>query len=293
MATEVNRKVQTEKIRFSGKKKPAYIIAEEFRSYLREKNYLTMLPNMRTGYMAYGGVYLDVSNMNWKWVDLKELERMHNAIRRRVQKAMRDINYDLVKQIGMEYQTLIYASGAVASGDMVSEGIGWDIKQDPSNPAQFTIRMLVPYWLYQEEGFDMSRWQGKSHMLPSAVKKKIWEWGVAKGIVQRLIGPYREEGRKSGSGRLYRSVRISTPLQRQRLYTYAQQEDYEDVALSEFSKAEQRALNKLVRIVVSSNSNVDNGRLFLHTAFNNVMRDRELVMDIVHKWLKEYRIITK
>lgn len=287
------------------------------------------------------GVVIDLHG-NFKWKSASELDNGLNDVRMKIQMAHREANYRIAQEIVREYKYLIRSTmdtqdehgraihreyPSEVSGDL-SRGIhisrreqNYDAFNPPKGgtkrisfhpresdqPKRFTeviIRVDSDHFVYQERGFDMSAWKGKAWKLPTEVKMKIWEWGVKKGIVQRLKAMetegYRYDTatgsfvmRKTGmfeypegaiykGKRKYKPYRISTPLERERLYERLDYAEYEDLRFGDFTKEEKKVLNWLCAVVVNSNMDRDDSaRHFLHTAYVNVLNDRALIDNIL------------
>ena len=208
---------------------------------------------------------------------------LHN-IRIRIQEAYAEVNKEIAERIVIEYKMLIREAGAIARGsnDPASLINALDVVQDPKRLFDFHIEVVNRVWLYQEYGFDM-----KGKVPPPSVQKRILQWAIDKGIVGILRSKQTLEHDTRGRKRHKYAIkqRVSKYYERVDEEFEIEEED-EDESLLAF-------MYYLTKLVVDRNTGKDNGRLFLTTAFHNIIADKALLKAIERKYLLQHRVVSK
>ena len=206
-------------------------------------------------------------------------------IRIRIQEAYAEINKELAELIVAEYKMLIKQAGAMARGESDSKSLinALHVVQDPKRPFDFHIEVVNQVWLYQEYGYDMD-----GQTLPLGVAKKIFQWAVDKGIVGVLRSRHDIDRDARGRKRYKYAIkqRVSKYYERVDAEYVMEEEDEESEGLVKF-------MFYLAKLVVAGNTNKDNGRLFLTTAFQSITADKTLTKSIERKYLLAHRVVTK
>lgn len=207
-----------------------------------------------------------------------------NNIRIRIQEAYAEINKEIAERIVIEYKMLIREAGAIARGSNDPKSLmnALHVVQDPKRLFDFHIEVVNRVWLYQEYGFDM-----KGKVPPPSVQKRILQWAIDKGIVGVLRSKQTLEHDTRGRKRHKYAIkqRVSKYYERVDEEFEIEEED-EDESLLAF-------MYYLTKLVVDRNTGKDNGRLFLTTAFHNIIADKALLKAIERKYLLQHRVVSK
>lgn len=303
MPRDPGRELQQNRIKTTGRK--GDILTEMYTSFVRSdlfpSKYRQDVPRGRRHFTtedrnlrAYAGFNIGMADLHWKFHDDDTLTKLRANIRKRIEKALLKVTKKLGEMIVDEYIRLVKHNKpypAVASGDMITEDVGWEMTvtgSDPEHAARVNFKILVDYWIYQEYGFDMSKYSEKPWKLPDTVKRKIWEWGVAKGVVAEML--YEEGSEESVAGRERIGGQVFVTIQG----SGGEEGELESGSLKDLSVPEKRVLNKLLYAIVRGNRSRDrNARYFFHTAYKNIMEDRGLVDETMNDVFREERVLTK
>ena len=259
-----------------GSRSPRALTSElkAFLNYTKEEANLIQKGKMYPNVM--GRMKVKTSKIKWTGMD-------------RLMKCYDEINSYLISKIidkFKEYVRMGHAPGgdgvykshpAVARGESDPHSlINSPRKRKGTKPTEWFIEVINKVWLYQEYGFDM-----KGKKVPGPVADRMLMWAIDKGIVEILVRPPED----TNKARVFKLRGWEFGVHKEDQYRKFGLEELDDTP---YMKDLNRLKWIIADIVVRNNSGKDNRRLFLTTAYHNVLLNREFVKDVEIRFLEKW-----